>query len=89
MKIERTKIAEILNQRGANKPCHRCGNVKFSLLEDFANIMVQKDISGSLIIGGPTVPAAIVVCDNCGATTFHAIGALGLLPPQNEVKTNA
>lgn len=88
MNLDRTKVAEILNQKGATKPCHRCGTVKFTLLEDFSNIMMQKDMSAGLVIGGPTVPVAILVCDNCGAITFHAIGALGLLPPQNEVKAN-
>ncbi|MDP3110785.1 MAG: hypothetical protein Q8M71_01630 [Thermodesulfovibrionales bacterium] len=86
MKIERAKVAEVLETKKALLPCHRCGHPKFSLLDEFANIMIQKEISGSLVIGGPSIPAALVVCDNCGAITFHAIGALGLLPPQSEVK---
>lgn len=82
MKIERAQIIAKFNERKAVLPCHRCGQQKFSLVDEFANIMLQKEVGGGLVIGGPTVPAAIVVCDNCGAITYHALGALGLLPPQ-------
>jgi len=79
MEINRDNVASILEQRGANKPCNRCGNDKFALLDEFSNIFLTKKPDGSLVVGGPTIPVAIVACNNCGAITFHAIGALGLL----------
>ena len=79
MEIPREKVSKMLDERKANKPCHRCGNENFALLEEFSNIILQKGIGGALVLGGPTIPTAIVVCSNCGAITFHAIGALGLL----------
>lgn len=79
MKIDRDKIVEILEQKNANKPCHRCGNDQFALIEDYSNIILQKEIGGSLVLGGPAVPVVLIACGNCGAITFHALGALGLL----------
>lgn len=79
MEINRENVAKMLDERKVNKPCSRCGHEQFALLEEFTNIFINKKASGDLVIGGPTVPAAIVVCNNCGAITFHAIGALGML----------
>jgi hypothetical protein len=41
--------------------------------------MIKKGVDASLVLGGPTIPVAIAACNNCGAITFHALGALGLL----------
>lgn len=79
MEITRENVAKLLDEREVNKPCHRCGNENFTLLEDFSNIIVTKKLDGGLVLGGPTVPVAIVACNKCGAITFHALGALGLL----------
>jgi len=32
-----------------------------------------------IVVGGPVVPVLIVICNNCGAITFHSLGALGFL----------
>jgi len=79
MAIDRDEIARKLNEKGANKPCHRCGKNSFSILEGFTNIHLQKDFSAGMVIGGPSVPVAHIVCNNCGAITPHAIGALDML----------
>jgi len=45
-----------------------------------------KDAWSVVRFGGPSVPCAIVVCENCGNVSFHAMGALGLMaeisPPE-------
>lgn len=82
MEVTRADVAKKLIERKASQPCNRCGHAQFSLLEEFSNIMIQKDLKG-LVIGGPSVPVAVVVCNNCGAITFHALGALGLLGGNN------
>lgn len=79
MEITRENIINMLNERKANSPCHRCGRDNFSLLDKYSNVFINDNARGDLVIGGPTIPVAIVVCDNCGAVTFHALGALGLL----------
>ena len=78
--MDRKKVADLLQAKGVKLPCHRCGSLKFSVIDGYTNYPVQPELSGGIIIGGPTVPAALVVCENCGAMTAHALGALGLLP---------
>jgi hypothetical protein len=73
------KIAKRIEEKGALKPCARCGQQKFSLLDGFASIPLSQEISNNVIIGGPSVPCAVIVCANCGHIDFHALGALGLL----------
>ena len=86
MKIDREKIAGLLTEKGAVHPCHRCGRTSFTVLEGYSNLILQDDIGKGLVIGGPSVPVALVVCTNCGAITSHALGALGLLPQKEEGK---
>ncbi|XQA69534.1 hypothetical protein ACM9XB_18750 [Xanthomonas sacchari] len=74
------KVADILQAKGVKLPCHRCGTRNFSVIDGYVNYSVQPELSGGIVIGGPTVPAVLVACDNCGALTAHALGALGLLP---------
>jgi predicted nucleic-acid-binding Zn-ribbon protein len=78
------KIAQRLQEKGAVKPCSRCGNQRFSLLDGFVNFPMTQELSNNVIIGGPSVPCAVVACDNCGHMEFHALGAIGLLTEQNK-----
>ncbi len=82
MKLDKKRIAQILSERGAMLPCHRCGNKSFSILDDYTKIPIQQDIDKiqDTILGGESVPAVIVACNKCGAITLHALGALDLLP---------
>ncbi len=86
MAIDIKEIAEKLNNKGANKPCHRCGKNSFTILEGFSNIHLQEDFSANLVIGGPAIPLIHVICKNCGSVTPHALGALDMLP--NEKATD-
>lgn len=76
--MDSNKIIEILNKKNAVKPCSRCGNSSFSFV-GYTKIMMDDQMDGSIRIGGPVVPSAIIACSNCGAITMHALGALGLL----------
>lgn len=78
------KIAKTIQEKGALKPCSRCGHQNFSLLDGFINLPLTQEISGNMIIGGPQVPCAVTACNNCGNLTYHALGALGLLNEQNK-----
>ena len=82
--MNRQKVATALQARGVRLPCPRCGNNKFTVLDGYAQYMIQPEITGGLVIGGPTVPVALVACENCGAITPHALGALGLLPAESK-----
>jgi ribosomal protein L37E len=87
MKLNRKEVADKLNSKGATLPCHRCGRKEFTVLEGFSSISLQNDLSGGLVIGGPAVPVVHIVCNNCGALTPHALGALDMLP-QEEAKND-
>ncbi len=84
--VGRDAVIEALNKRGATHPCSRCGHNQFSLLDKFSTFSLQDEIGGALRLGGPQVPVAIAVCNNCGAVTAHALGVLGLLPTREEAK---
>jgi ribosomal protein L37E len=71
------EIAKKIRERNALKPCARCGNTKFSVVDGIAQIGFGQDTQNVQI--GTMIPCAIIGCDNCGNLTFHALGALGLL----------
>jgi ribosomal protein S27AE len=77
---QRKQIAKALVDRGVNRPCPRCGNTSFSIVDGYFNPSLQRELSGALIIGGPTVPTVITACNRCGFLSQHALGVLGLLP---------
>ena len=84
MKFNKEKITQILQERGATKPCQRCGHTFFAVIDGFFNFPVHAEISNDTIIGGPNVPSALTACVNCGAINAHALGSLGLLDDQEE-----
>ena len=75
-------IANQITKKGALKPCARCGEQNFSLLDGFVSLPLSQELSNNVIIGGPSVPCAVVACSTCGHIDFHALGALGLLNTQ-------
>jgi hypothetical protein len=79
MPVDKKKIAQLLTERGAVKPCFRCGHINLVVLDSYSNFTLQDNMSQGLVVGGPSVPVALVACSNCGAITAHALGALGLL----------
>ena len=87
---KKQRIANALTRVGANQPCHRCGNNRFSLLDGFFNLPLVPTL-GDWVLGGPTVPAVVVACTRCGYLSYHALGVLGLLqefaPPGTTVGT--
>ncbi|MDG4953183.1 hypothetical protein NYR70_08630 [Actinobacillus equuli subsp. equuli] len=85
--FDREELQNKLGEAGAVNPCHRCGNLSFSILDGFSAIRsLQQNISelNGLVIGGSVVPIIYVVCQKCGAITPHAVGALGLLNPKGK-----
>jgi hypothetical protein len=86
MLLSRDAVIEALNKRGANHACSRCGHNQFSLLDKYSMLGLQDELGGGLRLGGPQVPVALAVCNNCGAVTAHALGVLGLLPLREEAK---
>jgi len=82
-KEEKERILQALEDRGVKLPCPRCGNSSFTLLDGYFNQTIQTDLKGT-VIGGPSVPSVVAICDRCGYLSQHALGALGLLPKEND-----
>jgi ribosomal protein L37E len=82
--INKDEVAKILTSKNALLPCHRCGGKSFSVIDGFSKLPIDKDLDQiqNIAIGGPTVPVVMVACNNCGAITMHAMGALGLMPKE-------
>jgi predicted nucleic-acid-binding Zn-ribbon protein len=82
---DKDRIIEKLNERGATLPCPRCGNVNFVLLDGYFTQPISNQI-GTIVLGGPTVPAVVVACNRCGYMSSHALGVIDVLPPTKEAK---
>jgi hypothetical protein len=83
---QKQRIVQELQKRGANRPCPRCGNMTFTLLDGYFNQSLTGTVSATIVIGGPTIPSIVTACTQCGFLSQHALGALGLLreEAQNE-----
>lgn len=80
------EVLKALEDRGVRLPCPRCGHNHFTLLEGFFNQPVSGDLTGATgpmaLSSSPTVPSVVTACSKCGFLSQHALGVLGLLPPQ-------
>jgi len=79
------EIIEALRLHGANRPCPRCGNGTFELIDGYAAQSIQTEVRG-IVIGGRAVPTVLVACNRCGWLAQHALGALGLLEKGGEIQ---
>ncbi len=87
--MDRDSVIDALKRVGANTPCPRCGNTEFTLLDGYDNVRINRTIDGQLFSGGSLspafqVPSVLLVCERCGYLSAHALGALGLLPPEED-----
>jgi hypothetical protein len=84
---QKDKIIDALTERMKKQnrgfACPMCGNNHFVLLDSYLRNDVQEDFE-SVRLGGPSIPATVIVCSNCGFMSQHALGTLGLLPKKKE-----
>lgn len=68
-------VIACLDAKNAKKPCARCDGVEFQVVEEgLAYHRIQPialEDSGQII-------TIVIVCNNCGALTFHEVQTLGL-----------
>ena len=74
---ERQRIINALTERGATRPCSRCGNPRFALLDGYFSELLGDGLNFNF--GGPVVPSVVLACEKCGYIVQHALGVLGLL----------
>lgn len=72
-------IVQRLLERIETLECPMCKKRHFTLVDGYAAHYVQKDLKTFNIGGGNVLPTIIIVCNNCGFISQHALGALGLL----------
>jgi hypothetical protein len=77
------KIVKALTEKGVRLPCPRCGNQRFTLVDGYFSEPIQGELGG-IVLGGPTIPSIVTICTQCGFISQHALGALGLLPKEEE-----
>ncbi len=74
----RDKIVKRLQERGVTRPCPRCNSDQFSLVDGYAVFGLVEKLEDEGV--RHLVPSVTVACTRCGYLTFHAMGALGLMP---------
>ncbi len=86
-KKTKQKIAEEIEKRNAATPCPRCHGNKFTIMDNFGKTTLNPDLKGYKL-GGPFVPFIILICNNCGFMSQHAVGVLGLSNKSGEEGEN-
>ena len=59
--------------------CPICHNSSFTIVDGYLTQSIQEDYHGIVLGNGPMLPSIAVVCNNCGFTSMHNLGVLGLL----------
>jgi hypothetical protein len=66
-----------LSERGIRPLCEVCGHNNWAVVDQPISIVVGGSSSG-FSIPLPQIPAAGLICNNCGNVRLFALGALGL-----------
>lgn len=72
---DKKSIIAALKARGAGR-CPRCSDGKW-MVSEYARIEVQATIDRNSD-AGTTIPTIMIVCENCGFISQHALQPLGL-----------
>lgn len=80
---EQEKIKNEILKKIPSLSCPMCKTNKFSLSGGYFLNTLQDTFNGGLSIGGPAIPTASLICNNCGFVSQHAVGILGLLPKKD------
>ena len=80
---EKQKIIKALEDKQALLPCPRCHKQKFTLLDGYFNQPIQQNLQ-NFNLAGPSLPSAVIVCENCGYMSQHALGVLDLIPKKSD-----
>ena len=73
--IDWDEVGAKLKEKGALKPCPRCGQSKFTYVGEIDLPLAPSPIPRAL--PGPSyIPSIAIGCDNCGYIMHHAIRSL-------------
>ena len=71
---QKEKIKDALGKRGAPRTCGACGYNDWLLVQ----LLSHLPLSPSTVLGGPTLPVAVLSCKKCGNIRMHSLVVLGL-----------
>ena len=74
---QRRQIVDRLRELGATLPCPRCTTTSFSLVSELAIVPVHPQADESTV-EGLALPAVLLMCNQCGFLSYHALTKLGL-----------
>lgn len=75
---DQAKIKKRLEERNVHPVCPMCGSKKFVFVDGYFTHRIQNHIN-VVSLDGPSIPAASLICSNCGFIAHHALGVLGLI----------
>lgn len=81
---DKKKILEVLQEKRIDPICPICKKMQFTIVDGYITDNVSDDYKKQ-VLGGRVIPSFVLVCNNCGFMSHHALGALGLI--NNEKNT--
>jgi predicted RNA-binding Zn-ribbon protein involved in translation (DUF1610 family) len=75
MKIDTTQLDIKLADKGANQKCPVCGRPNWTVDDDPAAVNAIDPDTDEILLG-TALPAAVMVCKNCGFIRLHAVEVL-------------
>lgn len=70
------KLINSILERVPNYHCPICGSHSFSIVDGFAQVQLQNELSRTVVLGGQVIPTFMIVCNNCGFISHHAVGII-------------
>ena len=74
---QQEQIVHRLRELGATLPCPRCAAAAFSLVKELSSVSVDVD-AGTAHACDLILPTVLLVCNQCGFLSSHALTVLGL-----------
>ncbi|MCK5642662.1 MAG: hypothetical protein KAJ19_17775 [Gammaproteobacteria bacterium] len=63
--------------RAFNGACPICQQKNWTIGDEIVSA-TSVSLAGSTVMGGPFIPMAQIVCNNCGFVAHHAVALLGI-----------
>ena len=76
-------IIATLKERGAKASCEICDQNNWAVTDQPGSVIIE-DKSGSWTVPPPRIPAAVLICNNCGNIRLHAMGVMGKMETDEE-----
>lgn len=82
VRYDKDEIARILTERIGHFKCPVCVKGQLSLLDGYSSQGISDDYQNTML-ADKIIPHVMLVCNNCGFISHHALGTLGLLKKRN------